>query len=65
MAGTLPHDVHPYLQEGMLVQVTRGLLEWVRGILVHKDKPYRLVIAVHLLKQAAAVEIDAADAEPI
>ena len=61
MASTLRYDAHPYLHEGMAVEVIRGPLEGVRGILLRKDKRHRLVIAVHLIQQAAAVEIDAAD----
>ena len=65
MASTLRYDSHPYLQVGMLVEVTRGPLEGVRGILLRKDKRHRLVISVHLIQQAASVEIDAADIVPI
>jgi len=65
MDSTLPYDAHPYLHEGMAVEVIRGPLEGVRGVLLHKGKRYRLVLSVHLIKQAAAVEIDAADVMPI
>src|SRR5438445_2307800 len=65
MKSPLPYDAHPYLQEGMPVQVTRGPLEGVRGTLLRKDKPFRLVISVHLIRQAASVEIDAADVMPV
>jgi len=65
MASTLRYDTHPYLHEGMAVEVVRGPLEGVRGILLRKDKHHRLVIAVHLIQQAAAVEINAADIVPI
>lgn len=61
MASRLAYDVHPYLQEGMPVQVIRGPLEGIRGILLRKSKPFRLVISVHLIKQSVAVEIDADD----
>ena len=64
MKSTLPYDAHPYLHEGMTVEVIRGPLEGVRGILLRKDKRHRLVIAVHLIQQAAAVEIDASDVVP-
>ena len=64
MASTLPYDSYPYLQEGMAVEVVRGPLEGVRGILVRKGKHHRLVIAVHLIQQAAAAEIDANDVRP-
>ena len=61
ISTVLPYDAHPYLREGMTVEVVRGPLQGVRGILLRKDKRHRLVIAVHLIQQAAAVEIDAAD----
>ena len=65
MASKLPYDAHPYLREGMVVEVTRGPLQGVRGILLRKEKRHRLVIAVHLIQQAAAVEIDASHITPI
>jgi transcription antitermination factor NusG len=65
MGSTLPYDAHPYLHEGMAVKVIRGPLEGVQGILLRKAKRYRLVVAVHLIRQAAAVEMDAADVTPL
>lgn len=65
MSSTLRYDSHPYLHEGMAVEVKRGPLEGLKGILLRKQKPYRLVIAVNLIRQAAAVEIDAADVAPL
>ncbi len=64
MDSALTYDAHPYLREGMAVQVIRGPLAGVTGMLLRKEKHYRLVISVHLIKQAAAVEIDAADVAP-
>ena len=49
----------------MAVEVTRGPLEGVRGILLREDKPFRLVISVHLIRQAASVRIDASDVIPV
>jgi transcription antitermination factor NusG len=65
MKSPLPYDAHPYLQEGMPVQVIRGPLEGIRGTLLRKDKPFRLVISVHLIRQSASVEIDADDVAPV
>ena len=62
---TLPLDPHPYLKEGMEVEVVRGPLEGVRGILLRKGRHARLVVAIHLIQQAASVELDAADVEPV
>ena len=61
MTSTLKYDAHPYLHEGMMVEVIRGPLEGTRGILLRKDRRHRLVISVRLIRQAAAVEIDASD----
>ena len=65
MASVLPYDFHPYLHEGMMVEVIRGPLQGVRGILLRKRKRHRLVLGVRLIQQAAAVEIDAADVVPV
>ena len=61
MSSTLKYDAHPYLHEGMVVEVTRGPLKGIRGILLRKEKRHRLIISVHLIRQATAVEINASD----
>lgn len=61
MTSVLPYDPHPYLHEGMKVEVVRGPLQGIQGILIRKEKRHRLVIGVHLIQQAAAVEIDVND----
>lgn len=65
MTSVLPYDPHPYLQEGTAVEVVRGPLQGVHGILLRKEKRHRLVIGVRLIQQAAAVEIDIGDVVPI
>ncbi len=62
---TLPFDPHPYLKEGMEVEVMRGALAGVRGILIRKGARARLVVAISLIQQAASVELDAADVLPV
>mgnify|MGYP001257698212 FL=1 len=61
MISVLPYDPHPYLHEGMQVEVVRGPLQGVQGILLRKEKRHRLVIGIRLIQQAAAVEIDVND----
>jgi len=61
MTSVLPYDPHPYLHEGMQVEVIRGPLQGAHGILLRKEKRHRLVIGVRLIQQAAAVEIDVND----
>ena len=65
VTSTLPFDPHPYLKEGMEVEVLRGALEGVRGILVRKGQRARLVVSINLIQQAASVELDAADVRPV
>jgi transcription antitermination factor NusG len=65
MTSVLPYDPHPYLHEGMQVEVVRGPLQGVHGILLRKEKRHRLVLGVRLIQQAAAVEIDIADVVPV
>jgi len=65
MSSVLPYDPHPYLHEGMAVEVVRGPLQGVHGMLLRKEKRHRLVLGIKLIQQAAAVEIDVNDVVPI
>lgn len=56
---------HPYLIEGTPVEVIRGPLAGVKGHLIRKEGRDQLVIRVHLIQQAAAVHINAADVAPM
>ena len=65
VSTTLRYDPHPFLAEGMDVEVVRGPLAGVRGKLLRKDRVTRLVLAVTLIRQAAVVEIHPADVVPV
>jgi transcriptional antiterminator NusG len=65
MKHRLPCSPHPYLVEGMRVQIKRGLLAGAEGLLIAKKQRYRLVIRVDMIQQAMAVEVDCADVEPL
>jgi len=65
MASTLRYDSSPYLLKGMMVEVAKGPLKGLRGLLVHKGKHHRLVISVHLIQQAASVEMYDSDVVPV
>ena len=65
MTSVLPYDPHPYLHEGMTVEVVRGPLQGAHGILLRKEKRHRLVIGVRVIQQAAVVEIDVNDVVPM
>jgi len=65
LEGSLRVEPHPFLKVGERVRVTRGTLEGVEGILVRKKSLFRLILSVNMLAQSVAVEIDAADVEPV
>jgi len=65
VTSTLPYDPHPYLDAGMRVEVVRGPLAGLTGILVRKGPKARFVISVNLIQQAAAVELDGSDLVPL
>ena len=50
---------HPYLKEGMQVEVTKGPLRGVRGRLVREARCARFVLSITLIQRAVAIEIDA------
>jgi len=63
--GSYRVEPHPYLKVGERVRVIRGTLEGVEGVLLRKKNLCRLVLSVAMVAQSVAVEIDAADVEPL
>ena len=63
--STLPYDPHPYLTEGMQVEVIHGPLTGLRGVLLRKGARARLVVGIALIHQSASVELDAYDVTPV
>ena len=62
--GHFKVEPHPFLRCGERVRVVRGSLSGVEGVLTRKKNLFRLVIAVEMLAQSVAVEIDAMDVVP-
>jgi transcription antitermination factor NusG len=56
---------HPYLKEGMLVDVIQGPLRGVRGRLLREARGARLVLSITLIQRAVAIEIDADNVAPV
>jgi transcription antitermination factor NusG len=56
-------DPYPYLNEGQRVQIIKGPLSGVEGILVKKMDKHILVLSVDVLRQGVALTINAADVE--
>jgi transcription antitermination factor NusG len=54
---------HPYIREGQQVRITSGPLAGVEGTLIEKLNHNFLVLSIDLIKQGAAVKIDAFDIE--
>jgi transcription antitermination factor NusG len=52
----LEYDPHPGLAAGMEVQVVRGPLTGVRGILIRKEARCRLVISVNVIRQGGKLD---------
>lgn len=55
---------HPYLKEGMLVEVINGPLQGVKGRLIREARFARLVLSITLIHRAVAIEIDANNVAP-
>jgi transcription antitermination factor NusG len=58
-------DPYPYLNEGRRVRIKKGPLTGVEGILAQRSERYTLVLSVDILRQSAAVTIDASEVEAV
>src|SRR5208283_5186041 len=56
---------HPYLVAGRRVSIVRGPLCGAQGVLVRKKSVFRVVLSLELIMRSVAVEVDAADVEPL
>ena len=65
LVGQTLAEPHPYLVVGRGVLIVRGPLRGAKGILVRKKSVYRIVLSLDLIMRSVAVEVDAADVEPI
>jgi transcription antitermination factor NusG len=61
----VPCSVHPFIREGDLVRVKRGVLKGLEGYLIRIKSQSRLVISVTLISQSVATEIDSNNIEPV
>jgi len=64
-ASRAPIEPHPFLKSGDLVEIIRGPLAGVRGVLSRVKNRVRVVVCVDLLQKAVAVETNLADLEII
>jgi transcription antitermination factor NusG len=57
-------EPHPYLVIGERVRIKAGPLTGMEGVLVRKKSNFRVVLALDVIMQCVAVEVDADDLEP-
>ena len=58
-------EPHPYFTAGRRVRVRSGPMAGLQGVLRRRKSNARLVVSLHLIQRAMAVEIDEADVEPV
>ena len=63
--STLEFDPYPYLTVSDRVEILRGPLRGLRGVLLEKKNRYKFILSVDLIQQSVACEIDAADVEKV
>lgn len=63
LARGLCAEPHPYLTEGKWVRLKRGPLAGMQGILMRRKGRFRVVISIHLIRRAVAVDADSVDVE--
>ena len=56
---------HAYLAMGQKVRIKSGPLANMMGFLVRESEGFRMVLTVEMIRQSAAVEVDADNVEPI
>jgi transcription antitermination factor NusG len=58
-------EPHPYLVIGARVRIKAGPMMGMEGVLVRKKDNLRVVLALDVIMQSVAVEVDAEDLEPV
>ena len=58
-------EPHRYLKVGQRVRVTSGPMEGLEGILLRRRGRPRVVVSVDLIMRSVALDIDAAEIEPV
>lgn len=57
-------EPHPYLVIGERVRIKAGPMTGMEGVLVRKKNNFRVVLALDVIMQSVAVEVDADDLDP-
>jgi transcription antitermination factor NusG len=56
-------EPHPYLDVGERVRIKAGAMRGIEGVLVRKKSNLRVVLALDVIMQSVAVEVNAEDVE--
>ena len=65
IASGLHYEPYPYLSQGQLVQVERGALTGLIGLITDLKSGSRLIISINLLKRSVSTEIDRDWVKPV
>jgi len=65
IASGLHYEPYPYLSLGQLVQVERGALTGLIGLITDLKSGSRLIISINLLKRSVSTEIDRDWVKPV
>ena len=65
LADQLHAEPHPFLTIGRRVRIISGPIAGFEGILRRKKNNFRFVVSVELIRSAFAVDVDAADVQPL
>ena len=58
-------ETFPYIKRGQRVRIERGPFRGVEGVVSQRRGQFRVVLNVHFIQRAMAIEIDADDVEPV
>jgi transcription antitermination factor NusG len=65
LTDELHAEPHAFLTVGRRVRIVRGPLAGLEGILQRKKNNFRLVVSVKVIQRSFAVNVDAADVQPV
>jgi transcription antitermination factor NusG len=65
LADEVHAEPHPFLTLGRRVRIVRGPFANFEGILQRKKNNFRLILSVELIQRSFAVNVDAADVQPV
>jgi transcription antitermination factor NusG len=65
LEGQADLDPYPFLEEGRPVRVTAGPFKGIEGLVEERRSPDRLILQIHTLGRATALEIDPSILEPL